>query len=111
MSDDTKALDLTAYGYARGHYWVPKCHKCGRRFEDADKRAQTCERCAMLACIERLERELAEARRDAERYKWLRDRMTHEQSGPHFGWTFNELCPGDDPDTAIDAGMKGASDD
>ena len=33
----------------------------------------------LLAEIERLTRELEEARKDAERYRWLRDRNSHHQ--------------------------------
>jgi hypothetical protein len=55
--------------------------------------------------IECLRAELAEARRDAERYRWLR-----EQCGPDGNLTIAEaggwsLRPwgGDDPDAAVDA--------
>lgn len=60
--------------------------------------------------VRRLNAELAEARRDAERYRWLR-----EQCGPDGNLTIAEaggwsLRPwgGDDPDAAIDAARKEA---
>ena len=56
---------------------------------------------ALPALIARLR--AAEA--DAERYRWLRGKMTHESCGPNVGWTISELIPGDDPDAAIDAAL------
>jgi len=54
------------------------------------------------------ERERADANaKDAERYRWLREQMTHEHSGPHVGWTLGFVMPGDDTDAAIDAARKG----
>tara|TARA_R110002126_G_scaffold20793_1_gene76231 strand:+ start:144 stop:344 length:201 start_codon:yes stop_codon:yes gene_type:complete len=48
--------------------------------------------------IEQLERELAEARKDAERYRWLRD---NSYSTPIRSW-----LAGDELDDNIDAAMK-----
>jgi hypothetical protein len=42
-------------------------------------------------------------RADAERYRWLRNKMVHQQCGPNLGWTLDILIGGDDPDAAIDA--------
>lgn len=39
---------------------------------------------------------------DAERWVKVRDLMSHEQTGPHYGWTLGMVMPGDDPDQAID---------
>lgn len=39
---------------------------------------------------------------DQERWRKVRDLMTHEHSGPNIGWTLGVLMPGDDPDAAID---------
>jgi hypothetical protein len=44
--------------------------------------------------------------KDAERYQWLRDQLTHQHCGPTVGWGTDVLYPGDDPDAAIDAAMK-----
>ena len=59
--------------------------------------------------IQKLRAELAEARRDAERYRWLRSDdcpfSCYEQEGPdNWGW-----CPTSsrDLDEAIDAAMAG----
>jgi len=42
---------------------------------------------------------------DAERYRWLRERLSHQRCGPNVGWGTDELLPGDDPDDAIDAAL------
>ena len=39
---------------------------------------------------------------DRERWEKVRKLMTHEQSGPHVGWTLGMVLPGEDPDDAID---------
>ena len=61
--------------------------------------------------IEKLRAELVEARRDAERYRWLRSDdcpfSCYEQEGPdNWGW-----CPTSsrDLDEAIDAAMAGGA--
>lgn len=53
----------------------------------------------------RLRKIIARLSKDAARYRWLYDRLSHQQSGPHTGWGTDELIPGDDPDSAIDAAM------
>ena len=50
-------------------------------------------------------------RADAERYRYLREQMTHEHCGPNIGWTLGVLLSGDDPDAAIDAAMKAGDKD
>lgn len=52
---------------------------------------------------EKAEVERDALRADAERYRWLRERLTHQHRGLHFGWTLDDLLSGDDPDEAIDA--------
>ena len=68
-----------------------------------------CELCRAADEIERLRAELAECKRDAERYRWLRSDdcpfSCYEQEGPdNWGW-----CPTSsrDLDEAIDAAMAG----
>ena len=39
---------------------------------------------------------------DQERWVKVRNLMTHERSGPNYGWTLGIVIPGDDQDTAID---------
>jgi hypothetical protein len=56
--------------------------------------------------IEQLERDLAAAREDAERWRYITKRMTHEHCGPNVGWTLGTLLPGDSPEAAIDAARK-----
>ena len=43
-----------------------------------------------------------EAFADQERWVKVRKLMTHERSGPNYGWTLGIVIPGDDQDTAID---------
>lgn len=43
-----------------------------------------------------------EAFNDAERWIKVRDLMSHERTGPRYGWTLGFVMPGDDPDQAID---------
>ena len=43
-----------------------------------------------------------EAFADQERWVKVRNLMTHERSGPNYGWTLGIVIPGDDQDTAID---------
>ena len=103
---------------------TPYCENCGCRGEFAalnlarelEREIERLrERVSVYAALaaaqhdraERAERELAEVRQDAERYRWLRDtKMTYEQAGPHYGWCISEVIPGDDPDAAIDAARK-----
>lgn len=54
--------------------------------------------------IERLSRELEEARRDAERYRWLRDNACYRASDGDDGPVL--VCRADDEDAAIDAAIK-----
>jgi hypothetical protein len=42
---------------------------------------------------------------DARRGRFLLDKMRHQQCGPNEGWTLDELFPGDDPASAVDAAM------
>ena len=42
---------------------------------------------------------------DARRGRFLLARMQHQQCGPNEGWTLDELYPGDDPASAVDAAM------
>jgi len=62
---------------------------------------------------ERIKEEMDEIRterdalaKDAARYRWLREKLVYQKSGPHYGWTLDELIPGDERDAAIDAAMK-----
>jgi hypothetical protein len=55
--------------------------------------------------IERLQAERDALLKDAERYRWLRERLSHQRCGPNVGWGTDELLPGDDPDAAIDAAL------
>ena len=51
--------------------------------------------------------ELAAAQKDAERYRWLRDKkFLHVWHPNGFGWTITEVIPGDDLDAAIDAAKE-----
>ncbi len=54
---------------------------------------------------QRLKLELSAAQKDAERYRWILDRMEHQRHGPAIGWTLDMLLPGDDPVSAIDAAI------
>lgn len=65
----------------------------------------SCSRCAaqLQGRAESAEAERDALRADAERYRWLRERLTHQHRGLHFGWTLDDLLSGDDPDEAIDA--------
>lgn len=45
------------------------------------------------------------AEADARRGRFLLDKMRHQQCGPNEGWTLDELYPGDDPESAVDAAM------
>jgi hypothetical protein len=56
------------------------------------------------ATIRELERENAELRKDAERYRWLRHADLEEASAKH--WPNGEVPEGDEFDGAIDAAMK-----
>ena len=40
---------------------------------------------------------------DAERWIKVSKLMTHEKTGPHYGWTLGMVLPGDNPDASIDA--------
>jgi len=53
-------------------------------------------------CIAILNAEIESLRKDAERWRYMRDVMTHEHSWPNIGWTLGILLPGDDPDDAVD---------
>ena len=53
--------------------------------------------------IESLQKQLEEARADAERWQFMRNYLTHQRCGPTVGWGTDVLYPGDDPDEAIDA--------
>ena len=46
-------------------------------------------------------------RKDAERYRWLRDKCNHVRVGVHIQFSSNER----DADAAIDAAMQGANDE
>ena len=55
-------------------------------------------------------REMADAlealRDDAARYRCLREKLVYQKSGPNYGWTLDELIPGDERDAAIDAARE-----
>ena len=53
-----------------------------------------------------LEAERDALKQDAARYRWLREKLVYQKSGPHYGWTLDELIPGDERDAAIDAARK-----
>ena len=55
------------------------------------------------ARIAALEAERDALKQDALRYRWLREKLVYQKSGPHYGWTLDELIPGDERDAAIDA--------
>ena len=62
---------------------------------------------ALTAANADLTAQLAEARRDAERYQWLADNRFHHMAHPNGdGWGISDLIYGDDLDAAIDAAMK-----
>jgi len=130
-SDEARRLVQTVRGCHHGRTWAVYCRDCeivGLRqtYADSIRRARNAER-RLLAMgeagnppdvradvraadeIERLRAELAEAKRDAERYRWLRSDdcpfSCYEQEGPdNWGW-----CPTSsrDLDEAIDAAMVG----
>ena len=58
------------------------------------------------ARIVALEAERDALKQDAERYRWLREKLVYQKSGPHYGWTLDELIPGDERDAAIDAAKE-----
>jgi hypothetical protein len=59
-----------------------------------------------MSRAERAEAERDALRQDAERYRWLREKLLYQKSGPHYGWTLDELIPGDERDAAIDAAIR-----
>lgn len=66
----------------------------------------TCEqRDALDIECARLEKEVDALRKDAKRYRWLRDKCNHVHVGVHIQFSSNER----DADAAIDAAMKGAN--
>ena len=60
----------------------------------------------LKARIAALEAERDALKQDAERYRWLREKLVYQKSGPHYGWTLDELIPGDERDAAIDAAKE-----
>lgn len=58
-----------------------------------------------LAALDQTE-EMRALREDAERWRYVKETMLHQHSGPHCGWTTGQLFPGDCPDSAIDAARK-----
>ncbi len=81
---------LRKYSLRSGYAWY--CHRAADR-------------------IEQLERENAELKADAERYRWLRDEAQWLDDVPHaIIWKSNghvqEVCAEDELDEAIDAAMK-----
>ena len=58
--------------------------------------------------IAELERERDALAKDAERYRWLREKLVYQKSGPNYGWTLDELIPGDERDAAINAAINAA---
>lgn len=64
-----------------------------------------------MGWIDRAKKAEAEAdalRADAERWRFVAAQMTHEQYGPHVGWTLGVLFAGDAPELAIDAAIDAA---
>jgi hypothetical protein len=61
---------------------------------------------ALIERIAALEAERGELKQDALRYRWLREKLVYQKSGPHYGWTLDELIPGDERDAAIDAARE-----
>ena len=57
-----------------------------------------CRRCAVAT--------RDDLRKDAERYRWLRDKCNHVRVGVHIQFSSDER----DADAAIDAAMQGAND-
>lgn len=58
--------------------------------------------CADADRLRRFCKDAETAFEDQERWKKVRDLMTHEHNGPNVGWTLSMLMPGDDPYEAID---------
>ena len=62
----------------------------------------------LMERVAALELEIASMRgsdwhKDALRYRALREKLVYQKSGPNYGWTMDELLPGDDRDAAVDA--------
>ena len=71
--------------------------------------ARSCEVCELEGEIARLTRELEAARKDAERYRWLRDESGAFTSGGNHEWWLLRLrveLRGPTLDAAIDAARK-----
>ena len=58
----------------------------------------------------RLREALLTMRANAERWEYMASRMVHARSGPHVGWTLDEVYEGDDPESAIDAALAASND-
>ena len=76
-----------------------------QRAQDAikDRAAAVSQWKAVNQRIAALEAERDALKQDALRYRWLREKLVYQKSGPHYGWTLDELIPGDERDAAIDA--------
>jgi hypothetical protein len=59
----------------------------------------------VLDCRQSVMAKYNEQMADSKRWRWLRERLTHQHCGPTVGWGTEVLYPGDDPDEAIDAAM------
>lgn len=86
------------------------CWNCSGEYDESDA---VCKHCGSTNGNINFEQAVSESNantdKDALRYRWLRDQMTHERSGPNYGWTIGFVLPGDDPDAAIDAAMNKAA--
>ena len=74
--------------------------------ESSDPRYWYHKRKEAEARIAALEAERDGLAKDAARYRWLREKLVYQKSGPHYGWTLDELIPGDERDAAIDAAKE-----
>jgi hypothetical protein len=70
-----------------------------------DGAAKQASLCDLIGPAKKLRAERDALRKDAERYRWLRERLSHQRCGPNVGWGTDELLPGDDPDDAIDSAL------
>lgn len=93
--------DANEWGLRNAAAWKERAERAEAERDVWKDKAETRGR---EGCEARAERDALRA--DAERYRKVRDLMTHEHSGPHVGWTLGVLLSGDDPDAAIDAARE-----